>query len=111
MSIPKTQEQFLQDALNLKKDNPELDIVFCTSYDELCDEYAWSCQQIDSVAIHPWYEHRERIYTDEQSILEELEEEIYNEKMSDEDLESEAKKLYAERVKQKICVYLIAGGA
>lgn len=112
--MTKTQEQFLQEALDLKKANPELDIVFCTAYDKLCDDHALSCQQIHSVQILPWYEHNEAILTKEDeihdAILDGIEEVDDSEGGVDWGHE-EFNERYAERVKQKICVYLRAGGA
>jgi hypothetical protein len=111
--VGKTQEQFLQETLDLKKENPNLEIVFCTAYDELCDEHAWSCQQIESIQILPWYEYKERIYSDEEDIREKMLDELDedDDTRSDEEMEKLIDEMYTERIKQKICVYLVAGGA
>jgi hypothetical protein len=108
----KTQEEFLQEILDLKKANPEMDIHFCIDSDEL-GEYGWIVHKIIRVEISPWYREDERILVDEDDILNKFYDDIDEatgyvlgeKKLSDEEFEKRAQAMYAEKVKKAILVF------
>jgi len=103
-----TQEEFLERALLLKKENPELEIRFCVNSEEVL-EYGWTAHKISNVEICPWwFDGGERIYTDEDEIRDEMADLLCAEK-SDSDIIEAVDKMYSEQVKQGICVFTYAG--
>lgn len=106
----RTQEQFLQEIMDLKKQRPDLEIKICVSNDDLSDEGGWSLHKISSVKVEVWFETDEQIYTDECSIFEYLKEQVFDEypDFSDKRIEGLAEMRYLEQVKQAICVYTCA---
>jgi hypothetical protein len=105
-----TQEQLLQEILNLKKEHPDLEIKICVSDDDLSDEGGWSLHKISTVKIETWFEANERIYTDESYILDYLEEQVFDEypDFSCKRIRGLAEMRYLEQVKEVICVYTCA---
>jgi len=109
----KTQEELLQDILNLKKENPELEIHFCISCEEMTDEYGWVKQKISRVEIDPWFEADERIMTDKDEILEyfenelieRFEDEFYGSDIDEDSITEQAQERYDREVIKAICVY------
>lgn len=105
----KTQEQFLEEILNLKKERPDLDIHFCVDSEELV-ECSWTAHKIYSVSINSWYQDDERIYTDDGEILDLFADEIDNaENLTDEEIEKIIHERYDKEVKLAICVFTHAG--
>jgi hypothetical protein len=100
------QEQHLQHILDLKRENPEMEIHFCIDSDFIND-YGWTDHQIVDVNIMPWYRVGERISTDKNLIIEMMYEGIPNE-ISDEDADAIVTRKYEKEVKQVICVFTIA---
>jgi hypothetical protein len=70
-----TQEEFLNQILNLKQSNPSMDIHFCMD-SENAYEYGWVQHQITEVKICPWYVVGEQILIDETDIKLSIEEDI-----------------------------------
>lgn len=103
----KTQEQFLQEILDLKKANPEMEIHFCADSDEIL-ETGWTAHKITKVEINPWYGEDERIFTDEDEIKEHFENQ-YDEETATWYIEEAIEKRYESEVKMAICVFTHAG--
>ena len=99
----KTQEQFLQEILDLKKANPKMEIHFCADSDEIF-EYGWTVHKITKVEINPWYCDDERILTDEDEIKEHFENQ-YDDETTTCYIEEAIKKRYESEVKMAICVF------
>ena len=101
--MTKTQEQYLQETLELKKQNPEMEIHFCVA-NELSDENDWTSHEIWKVEISEWFCANEEIMTDENTIRD------YLEDQADMGLNEEQVKLYVDsrysnEVVMAICVY------
>ena len=64
----------IDDLIKLIKENPDLPIYCKIDNDILCpfDEYAWALGSITSVTIENLYCFRERLYTDEEDLIEEI---------------------------------------
>lgn len=105
--MTKTQEEFLEEILSLKKENPDYEIQFCIDSEQML-EFGWTAHKIGKVEVSPWWVSGETIYTDEEEILEQIEEKLYME-YPEEELNNAVKKLYNEEVKTAICVYTFAG--
>lgn len=105
-----TQEEFLQFILALKAENPEKEIKFCVDSSELCEDGAWTAHKICRVEIEPfWYRNDENIETDVCTILDELEERVWEDfGFSDIRTKALAKMRYDEEVKDVICVFTCA---
>lgn len=98
-----TQEEFINQILNLKRANPSMDIHFCMHSDDDY-QYGWVPHQISEVKICPWFEAVDNILTDEYEIKGYLEDEycrhedrpcVAMKKVNDE---------YA-KIKKAICVF------
>lgn len=102
----KTQEQLLQEIIDLKKQRPDLDIKICVASDDVL-EGGWTYHKILSVRVESWFETYERIYIDKSEILEYFEEQVFDEypNFSDKRIKGLAKMRYLEQVKEAICVY------
>lgn len=108
MSAIKTQEQFLQDVLDLKKQRPELEIKFLVDSSHFDDDYRWMSQRIYNVKVESWFVTDDRILTDCSVILEFFEEQIAGEypDFSDRRIEGLAEEMYNKaNIKDAICVY------
>jgi hypothetical protein len=105
-----TQEELLSFILTLKSENPEMEIKFCVDNSELSDEGAWTTHKISRVEISPfWYRDDEWIETDVSTILDELEERVWEDfGFSDVRAKALAEMRYAEEVKYAICVFTCA---
>lgn len=103
----KKQEEFLQEVLELKKENPDAEIHFCIDSDEIL-EYVRTVHKITSVVLCPWFANDERILTDVDEIKE-----LFAEQGTDFMTDDEVNKLVAERyekeVKTAICVFTHIG--
>lgn len=104
---PNTQEEALKLILKLKEENPEFEIHFCIDSDQLL-EYGWTAHKISKVEVCPWFEDGERIYTEEEEIIEHFEDFLYNSD-SEKSLEEQIDILYKENVKTAICVHTFPG--
>ena len=111
----KTQEQFLQEALELKKQNPEMDIHFCVDSDDVLEEYSWTAHRIGKIEISPWFEDGDMILMDEDQIKEHLEELLSVEYENQDKYENHVElakavdRKYDAEVKKTICIYTYAG--
>ena len=103
----KKQEQFLQEILDLKKANPEMEIHFCVDSDEIL-ETGWTAHKITKVEINPWYCEDECILTDEDEIKEHFEKTADYE-LPENVMESHVNERYESEVKMAICVFTHAG--
>ena len=105
-----TQEEFLKFILQLKAENPEMEVKLCVDNSELCDDAGWTAHKIYRVEIAPfWYRNDERIETDVCTILDELEERVREDfGFSDVRTKALAEMRYAEEVKYAICVFTCA---
>lgn len=101
---------FLQYVLELKAENPEMEVKFCVDSSELCDDAGWTTHKICRVEIAPfWYRNDERIETDVCTILDELEERVWEDfGFSGVRTKALAEMRYAEEVKYAICVFTCA---
>lgn len=97
------QEQFLQQVLELKKQNPEMEIHLFVDSDEITD-YRWSHHEICKVEISEWFHAFNEIMTDEDMIRAYLTEEA-DDGLSEEQLKVYVDSRYAEEVTMAICVY------
>ncbi len=105
----KTQEEFLQEILDLKKQHPEADIHFCVDSDEIL-EYGWTAHKITRVEISPWwFDGGERIETDEDVIRDKMKNILFVDGMTDEECKKAVDEQYQKEVKEAICVYTHAG--
>ena len=105
----KSQEEFLEQILHLKAEHPETEIKFCVDSSELCED-GFTAHKICRVEIKPfWYRNDEYIETDECSILDELEERVFEDfEFGDERTKALAEMRYGEEVKYAICVFTCA---
>lgn len=99
----KTQEEFLQEILDLKRANPELDIHFCVDSYEIL-ETGWTAHKITKVEINPWYRDDDYILTDKDEIKEHFEDMIDFD-LSEEELKAHVDERYEKEVKMAICVF------
>lgn len=105
----KTQEQFLEEILQLKKEKPELEIHFCVDSDEIL-ESGWTVHKITQVEISTWYQDDERILTEDGEILDHFTDEIEgSEELTDDEVEKIINSRFEKEVKLAICVYTHAG--
>lgn len=104
----KTQEQFLQEALELKKQNPEMDIHFFVDSEQVL-ESGFTAHKIEKVEISPWFEDGDQIILDEDQIKEHLECFLYDEYENDVELAKAVDRKYDAEVKKAICIYTYAG--
>jgi hypothetical protein len=107
--VIKTQEQFLQEALEFKKQNPEMDIHICVDSDEILEDSTWTAHRIGKVEISPWFEDGDQIIMDEDQIKEHLEDFLCDEYKNDAELEKAVDEKYKAEVKKAICIYTYAG--
>jgi hypothetical protein len=105
----KTQEQFLQEALELKKQNPEMDIHICVDSDEILEDSTWTAHRIGKVEISPWFEDGDQIITDEDQIKEHFEDLFYEDYENKVELAKAVDRKYDTEVKKAICIYTYAG--
>jgi len=101
-----TQQHHIQHILNLKQDNPELEIHFCIDSEEISD-YQWTDHQISLVEILPWYRKDELILNYELAIKESMYSEISDD-IPDEEADAIVNERYQKEVKQAICVFTFA---
>ena len=101
----KTQVEFLEEALRLKKENPKMDIVFCVACDENLEGASWTGHEISRVEISDWYCDDERIYTDEEEICDLFGDRLYDKNLSEDENMALAEKAVEENMTQKICVF------
>jgi len=97
------QEQHLQHILDLKRDNPEMEIKFCVNSDEIY-EYGFTVHQINDVRIMPWYQIGEKILNEEVFIMDYFLSKIPMD-ISDDEAERLARIEYKKEVKNAICVF------
>lgn len=62
------QIEFIQKIIDLKKQNPDMDIRFCIDSGDVLDIHRWSYHKIYHVEIRPWYQTGEVIWTNEDDI-------------------------------------------
>jgi hypothetical protein len=103
----KTQEQFLQEILELKTKNSEMEIHFCVDSDEILDT-GWTAHKITKVEISPWFCYDERILTDEDEIKEHFEN-MADYELPEKEMEAHIESRYESEVKMAICVFTHAG--
>ena len=107
----KTQQEWLQVALKLGVDNPDVGIRFCTMNDELAEDHGWTTQVISSVVLEKvWIQvNDERICTDEDEALDDIEFHLYDSGTYDDlpagTLDKQVTDYFEEHVKKMICVY------
>lgn len=101
----KTQVEFLEEILKLKKENPEMDIIFCVACDELMENLSWTGHEISRVEISDWYCDDERIYTDGDEVFELFCDSLYVKGMTEAEIEALAEKAVEENMTQMICVF------
>jgi len=104
----KMQEEYLLEILELKKQNPEMDIHFCIDSDQMLED-GWTAHKIGKVEISPWLEDGEMILTEESEIRDHFECLLYDECKNEAELEKAIDEKYDEEVKDAICVYTYAG--
>lgn len=104
----KMQEEYLLEILELKKQNPEMDIHFCIDSDQMLEE-GWTAHKIGKVEISPWLEDGEYILTEESEIRDHFECLLSDECKNEAELEKAIDEKYDEEVKDAICVYTYAG--
>jgi len=98
----RTQEQFLQEILELKRANPDYDIHFCVDADEMLED-GWTSHEIENVEVSPWFDDGDRILTDGERIMDYFFDQ--SEASTDQEAEAVAKQRYNQEVKMAICVY------
>jgi hypothetical protein len=103
----KTQDQFLQEILNIKSKNPEMEIHFCADSNEILDT-GWTAHKITNVKISPWFCDNERILTDEDEIKEHFEN-MADYELPEKEIKSHIDARYESEVKMAICVFTHAG--
>jgi hypothetical protein len=107
---PKSQEDFLNEILKLKSENPELDIKFCVCSEQIY-ESGWTYHEISKVEVCPWYQEEEEIFTSKGEIIERLtyliECEMFDDEVTDYEINQIAEERY-KSVKQAICVFTSA---
>lgn len=103
----KTQEQFLQEILDLKSKNPEMEIHFCVDSDEILD-IGWTAHIITKIEVSPWFCDDERILTDEYEIKEHFEN-MADYELPEKEIEAHVEARYESEVKMAICVFTHAG--
>lgn len=103
----KTQEQFLQDILDLKQMHPSKEIHFCVDSQEVLDE-GWTAHQITKVELSSWFCDDERILVDDDVITEYFTD-MADPELSELELEVHVNNRFMSEVKMAICVYTHAG--
>ena len=93
----------MQEILELKKQNPEMEIHFCVA-NELSDENDWTSHEIWKVEVSEWFCAFDKFLTDEDMIREHLAEEA-DIGLSEEQVKFYVDSRYAEEVTMAICVY------
>ncbi len=83
-----TQLEYLEKAVQLKRENPGADIHICVASEEMQLDFGWTAHEISRVELGYWYcPGTEQIYTDVDEVIEKLsdeqerevtEEEAYN---------------------------------
>lgn len=100
--IKKTQLEWLLEAVELKKQNPKLDIHIVTD----TSDGASDMQEIKNVEVSPWFERPdESILDDKSDIMEHFENCALDNGISELELKAYCNERYANEVTQAICIY------
>jgi hypothetical protein len=99
----KTQREWLQEILRLSDENPLTEILFFVDSEAICNDWEGTAQKILKVEIDDCYEDGEEIHVGEDDIIEH-----FLAQLDDEDDEGLASKLFKEKAKEAIFVYLSA---
>lgn len=110
VEMRKTQEQYLQEILELKSANPSYEIHFCVDSDEIL-ESGWTAHIITSVKVNSWLCVDETIMVDDDEIRDHFEEIIFDAKgeLSEIELDRLVDEMWDKEVVNAICVYTNAG--
>lgn len=65
-----TQLEYLEKAVQLKKENPSMEIKILACRDEIEGEYPWTAHGIRSVSVECWYDTGDEILIDIEDIME-----------------------------------------
>lgn len=101
----KTQVEFLEEILRLKKENPDFEIHFCVASEEVAEFSKWTNHKITHVSVLPWLQNDEKILISEKDIRDFFVGETDLEYWSKEDLSKFVSDRYAAAVKLAICVF------
>lgn len=104
----KTQEEYLLEILDLKKQNPAMEIRFCIDSDQMLED-GWTAHKIGKVEISPWLEDGDEILTEESEIRDHFECLLSDEYKNEAELEKAIDEKYDAEVTEAICVYTYAG--
>jgi len=86
----KTQIELLKEAVKIAEENPTLEIIIAANSDELLQEYGWTKHQITSVEISQYCEHDDKIITDIDELIENMEYDLDRD-VTEEEAEKEMK--------------------
>ena len=101
----KTQVEFLEEILRLKKENPDFDIHFCVASEEVVEFDKWTKHQITRVEVLPWLQNDEKILLAEKDIRDFFVGEADFGYWTKEEMDKFVGDRYAEAVKLAICVF------
>ena len=101
----KTQVEFLEEILKLKKENPDFEIHFCVASEEVVEFEKWTQHEITRVEILPWLENGEKIFINEKDIRDFFVGESDFDCWSKEELDKVVTDRYDAAVKMAICVF------
>jgi hypothetical protein len=69
-----TQRQHIYKLVKLMEEHPEREIHVCVDNDGIAEWGQWTAQKIKAVRLGYWYRNDERIYTEVEDVIDELEE-------------------------------------
>lgn len=100
-----TQKEYIEQVLDFKNKNPEMEIKLCVNSDEISDGN-WTSHVIWKVEICKWYNGQDgRFYLGEEEIFERLEEEFYDGKATEEEIRKLVRGKYDKEAKSVICIF------
>ena len=69
----RTQIEYLINAIVLAQQNPEMEIIIAVDNDELAENGSWTKHKIKSAEISCYYEEDEKIFTDLDELIDDME--------------------------------------
>ena len=105
--MKKTQFEFIEEIMKLKKAHPTLEIMFCIGTETLDEAADWMPHKIYDIKIVPWLENAEVIFNDQDQIIGYFEERYLELPIGTQELtiEEYVQNRYAAEVKEVICVF------
>jgi hypothetical protein len=103
-----TQDELFKKIVKFKTDNHDLPVKFCVNNETCCEDSGWSLHKIIKIEISPWYQEKDRFYTDENKIKDVLTDQAESEfgiDILDHVIDKVVEERYKKLVTQAICIY------